>query len=93
MAHKVVDEGCGRRTAEIKVLGRYDNVEALPRVQKLAALLQFLGGVEEGSPADADSGLSLVAKKNEVASGKEPRYVRGQAWPRDVWIVSHSPLF
>ena len=32
MAHQVVDEGCGRRTSEIQVLGRNDDVEAVAQV-------------------------------------------------------------
>lgn len=77
MAHEVVDEGRGRRTAEIQMLRRYDDVEALPGVQKLAPPLQFFSGVEEGSPANADRGLSFVTRKYEAASGKQPREIRG----------------
>ena len=68
MAHEIIYEGCGRRTSEIKVLGRYDYVEALPRVQNPSALLEFLGGCEESPPACAESGLSFVTRKNQSAS-------------------------
>jgi hypothetical protein len=53
MPHQVADERCGRRTPEIQVLGRNDDVEAVAQVQKPIAFLQFFGGVEEGSPIDA----------------------------------------
>jgi hypothetical protein len=72
MAHQVVDEGRWRRTAEIKVLGRDDNVEALPWVQEPSAFLQFLGSCEESPPTCSEGGLSFVARKNQAASREEP---------------------
>ena len=58
----------GGGAPEIKVLGRYDNVEALPRVQKPCTLLQFLGSGEESPSAYAESGLSFVTRENHAAS-------------------------
>src|SRR5229473_394267 len=92
MAHQVVDEGRWRRTAEIKVLGRYDNVEALPRVQEPSALLQFLSSREESPPACSDGRLCFVGRKNQAASREEPCDIGGQAGSRYVWIIIHSQL-
>src|SRR5713101_2455600 len=75
MPHEVVDEGRWRRTPEIKVLGRDDNVEALPRVQEPSAFLQFLGSSEESPSTCSEGGLSFVARKNQAASREEPCYI------------------
>jgi hypothetical protein len=92
MAHEIIYEGCRRRTSEIKVLGWYDDVEALPRVQNPSALLEFLGGCEESPPAYAESGLSFVARINQSASSQQSCDIGGQACPGGLWFIIHSRL-
>jgi hypothetical protein len=77
MAHQVVDEGRWRRTSEIKILGRYDNVEALSRVEEPSALLKFLGSCEKSTSACSNGPLCFVPRKNETASGEEPCHIGG----------------
>ena len=92
VAHQIVDEGGRRRTSEIQMLGRNDDVEAVAQIEKPVALLQFLGCVEERPSIDAKSRLSLFPRKHQATSGKASHKIGAEARSRGCRLIFHYPL-
>ena len=92
MAHQVVDERGGRRTSEIQVLRRNDDIESVAQIEKPVALLQFFGCVQECPSIDAKGRLRLFPRKHQTTGGKASHEVGPQAWSRVCRLIFHCPL-